>query len=112
MMNMTAFQKPEIGSGSFMHVVLESVHCTRCGHRHEGASRKSVLGFKRFTCAGCRKEFDTVLHRRYRVGYWLLLAVFGGIAASHGGRPNLFVILVGLLVALDAWRFVRQRLAG
>lgn len=112
MMNMTASHKPGTGSGSFMHVVLESVHCTRCGHQHHGAARKTFLGFKRFTCAGCRKEFDTALHRRYRVAWWVLLAVFGAMALSHGGRPNLFVILVALLVALDAWRLLRQRFAS
>lgn len=108
-MNRYATSHPEIASRTFMNVVMEPVRCAHCGHHHQGVARKSFLGFKRFTCGSCRKEFDSVLHARYRVAYWLLLAVFAAIMLRNGGRPNLFVILTALPLALDLWRLGTRR---
>lgn len=108
-MNRYATPQSQFGPRTFMNVVMEPVSCAHCGHYHEGVARKSFLGFKRFTCGSCRKEFDTVLHTRYRVAYWLLLAVFAALMLRNGGRPNLFVILTSVAVALDLWRLSRRR---
>jgi hypothetical protein len=95
---------------SFLNVKLRSATCPYCDQAVEGVPRKTFLGFQAFTCRQCNKEFGYPLFRGYRITYWVLLAIaVGFMFSAPKPRPNIFVLLMGVAVVIDAYRLWKQR---
>lgn len=89
---------------SFLNAKLKAAICPHCGHSFSGVAKKSFLGFQKFSCPNCSKEFTYPLFRGYRITYWILLAVALGFMLSSGGRPNIFFVLMSIAVMVDAYK--------
>jgi hypothetical protein len=84
---------------------LTPATCTHCGHQFDAVARKSFLGFQKFTCEQCRKEFTSALFRGYRITYWVLLVLAAVLMiTSSNVRPNIFFVLMAIAVTIDAYR--------
>jgi hypothetical protein len=86
---------------------LRPTTCTHCGHGFNGAVRKTFLGFQKFTCERCRKDFSTTLFPGYRITYWVLLVLSTLVMLiTPGTGPNIFFILMGIAVSIDIFRLL------
>ena len=102
--------KASVESPSFLNVKLRPATCTHCGHQFDGVAGKSFLGFQKFTCEKCSKDFGNALFPGYRITYWILLSLaVVAMVAIPGSQPNLFVILMGIAVGIDCYRLWKTK---
>ncbi len=102
----------DVGTASYaMHAAMVTSTCPHCRAITLGVPGKTLLGFQRFSCESCTRTFKYPLHRRYRIAYWLLLAVCAmALVAQRGqAQPSVFLWLVGAAVLGDLWLLWRRR---
>ena len=92
-----------------------SVVCTNCSTRLRARPKRTFLGFLKFHCFSCRKDFDYPLTSGYRTTYWVLLvfmvlAVASMFAQGRVGYPGLVTLLGAVALVQDAG--IRKKVAA
>jgi hypothetical protein len=83
-----------------MALLPREVICTECYSTFEAIPRRSFLGFLKFICPDCKREFLHPLTSGYRTFWWIMIIL--GIIALFGGPFGVIFVIAGIagIVAL------------
>jgi hypothetical protein len=90
-----------------------SLVCPECKTPHAGPSKRSFLGFTRFTCGRCGKTVLNPLSNGYQITYWVLLAIVVTsfvVNLLNGQLTFPGLLAIGILIALVRDMELRSRL--
>ena len=89
--------------------------CLSCGQASSGRARLSLLGTRRFVCAGCSRDNEYPMSRGYRIAFWVGATFLGlaavGMLVERRVIPLGLILLGGMIVGLVRDNKLRQNLA-
>jgi uncharacterized protein (DUF983 family) len=93
------------------------VICTECTRPllHQGRVKRSFLGFGRFNCPQCGKDFRSPLPKGYSVTYWILalgLPVGCIVMAFYSNFALPGILWICIIVALAGDASLKKRVVG